>query len=527
MWADTLTVAPRLGSPGNPIATLHSGDEVLIESVGGPPAEGNGRPGEVGPMVVAGAEPGDAVVILIEHLAVKGESAASRSGGSEHWQVWPMDAASGTLSLPGSDTRLSVRPTLGLVRLASPGEGHPGETGRGGGNLAMAHLAVGDTVSLPCLVPGGLLSLGKGRAVPWEGAGSGLLASLEVRFRVELKKGEAILWPRVENQQSIGVVAAAGKDSDASQAALDSLAAWLLHDRGLPPDPLRALLAVAASVSSGRTEGQGSWSFVRIARSNLPGGAPRGVHLGEIPWTEAEGVLGGDRVVLLPLGAGSKEHGPHLLLGNDEILARYLADRVVAARPVASLPVLTYGFYPAFLEYPGSVSLSSAVQRDLVAQICRSIARYGPRRFYVLNTGLSTSRPLRDTAALLAKEGILLRFSDLTRLAKGTEDRVRQEAYGTHADEIETSMLLYIAPSAVRMDRARADGAGERPGPLTRDPDRAGGHYSPSGVFGDPTLATWEKGRAMVEAIVTDLLAEIDALRAETPPPGTPLSPLE
>jgi creatinine amidohydrolase len=237
--------------------------------------------------------------------------------------------------------------------------------------------------------------------------------------------------------------------------------------------------------------------------------------------------LTADRVVLLPLGAGSKEHGPHLLLGNDEILATYFANRVLRVRPVAALPVVTYGFYPAFLEYPGSVSLSSAVQRDLVAQVCRSIARYGPRRFYVLNTGVSTARPLRETAALLEKEGILLRFSDLNTVGKAMEDRVREEKYGTHADEIETSMLLYIDPAAVRMDRARADGAEERKGPLTRDPHRSDGHYSPSGVFGDPTLARWEKGRAMVEAMVSDILAELDALGAATPPAGTPLSPLE
>ena len=82
--------------------------------------------------------------------------------------------------------------------------------------------------------------------------------------------------------------------------------------------------------------------------------------------------------MVLPLGAAAKEHGPHLLLRNDEILAEYYARRVVEARPVAVLPTLTYGFYPAFLEYPGSVSLSDDTQRDAVVEIVRSIARHGP-----------------------------------------------------------------------------------------------------------------------------------------------------
>jgi creatinine amidohydrolase len=252
-----------------------------------------------------------------------------------------------------------------------------------------------------------------------------------------------------------------------------------------------------------------------------------GVRLSEIPWTEAEPLLTPERVVVLPIGAGSKEHGPHLPLGNDQILADYFAARLLAARPVALLPTLTYGFYPAFLEYPGSVSLSFEGQRDVVADICRSIARYGPRRFYALNTGISTVRPLAATAELLAREGVLLRFTDLRVAGKKAEDRVRRQPAGSHADEVETSMLLYIAPSVVRMDRAVKDGMTVREGPLTRDAKSESGHVSPSGVFGDATLATREKGEAIVEGVLADVLADVDALRSAAVPAGAPRSPVE
>jgi creatinine amidohydrolase len=255
------------------------------------------------------------------------------------------------------------------------------------------------------------------------------------------------------------------------------------------------------------------------------GGA--GVRLGDIPWTEAEKRLTADRVVVLPLGAGSKEHGPHLPLRTDAILADYFAQRVMEARPVVVLPTLTYGFYPAFLEYPGSTSLSFQTQRDAVAEICRSIARHGPRRFYVLNTGISTARPLKATKERLAGDGILMRFTDLASAGRGAVDAVRQERYGTHADEIETSMILYMEPGAVRMDRAVADGAEERPGPLTRDRATPLGHYAPTGVFGDATLATKQKGQAVVEGMLGDILKEIDALAAAPAPRGTPRSPLD
>ena len=120
-------------------------------------------------------------------------------------------------------------------------------------------------------------------------------------------------------------------------------------------------------------------------------------------------------------------------------------------------PTLTYHFYPAFLEYPGSTSLSLASARDMTADVVRTLAAYGPRRFYVLNTGVSTVRALEPAVALMASEGVLVRYTNLaTRLDPATKGFVEQEG-GTHADEVETSMMLYIDPSSVDMSKAVKD----------------------------------------------------------------------
>jgi len=251
-----------------------------------------------------------------------------------------------------------------------------------------------------------------------------------------------------------------------------------------------------------------------------------GIRLADVPWTEAEPLLTRDRVVVLPLGAAAKEHGPHLLLRNDEILAEYFARRVVESRPVALLPTLTYGYYPAFLDYPGSTSVSSDTQRDTVVQIVRSIARHGPRRFYVLNTGVSTRTPLAAAAAALEREGVLMRYTDILAAGKEVENALRQQPRGTHADEIETSMLLFMRPSAVRMDRATADGLQGGEGYLYRRPVQ-GGVLSPSGVYGDATLATWQKGERVVGAMVDSILKDIDATAAAPLPAGAPRSALD
>lgn len=242
------------------------------------------------------------------------------------------------------------------------------------------------------------------------------------------------------------------------------------------------------------------------------------VLLETLSWDEAEKVLTPDTVVVIPLGAESKEHGRHLQLNNDFLMAEYLKKRVLAAAPqnVVVAPTINYSFYPAFLEYPGSTSLSSDTARAMFADILHSLAHYGPRRFYILNTGISTLRPLAQAAADLAKDSILLRYTDLTK-EDPVETKLRQSG-GTHADEIETSMMLYIAPETVRMNKAARDLNPDQPGPLTRDP-HGKGTYSPTGAWGDPTLATREKGQAVTESLVATILKEITDLR-QTPPPN-------
>jgi creatinine amidohydrolase len=185
---------------------------------------------------------------------------------------------------------------------------------------------------------------------------------------------------------------------------------------------------------------------------------------------------------------------------------------VLAAAPVVIAPTINYSFYPAFLDYPGSTSLKSNTARDMVVEICRTLAAHGPRRFYIINTGISTIRPLSEAARALSSEGITLTYFDFDEI-DGVVKQVQQEPQGTHADEIETSMMLYIAPATVRMSKAAKDLHPDRPGPLTRDPNATEGLYSPTGAWGDPTLATREKGRIVTEAAVKAILSDIQNLQ--------------
>jgi amidase len=561
--AATHHLKPTVGHPTfavrPPVLTVKPGDVLESESLWGEWYEkaGGKWPGEVGPIAIEGAEPGDTLVVEVLKVRPNRDTAVSTQGGRfgalvpdsrtaflndpfpRGRYVWRLDRdrMTGTVDLPGSRQKsvtVPLQPMLGRVAVAPEDEEEFGGLwpGQFGGNLDVPDVREGTTVYLPVFHPGALFYFGDGHARQGDGevCGSGLETSMDVAFRFDLQKKRKIAWPRLEDATDIMVAGSARPLTDALRIAFVELIEWLVADYGFDKADAYQLVSQVATVRVGNVVDPIYTVAAKFPKAYLPG-RTAGLHepgrrLADMPWTEAEALLSRDRVVVLPLGAAAKEHGPHLLLRNDQILADYYAARVVAARPVALLPTLTYGFYPAFLDFPGSTSVSFDTQRDMVAEIVRGIARHGPRRFYVLNTGVSTARPLAATAELLAQEGIVLHWSDVLQIGKTAEDAVREQKFGTHADEIETSMVLYMDPPSVRMERAVADGASDAKGPLRRD-RAAGGHYAPSGVFGDARLASRQKGERIVEQAVTDLLAGIDALAQAPVPAGTPRSPLD
>ena len=255
------------------------------------------------------------------------------------------------------------------------------------------------------------------------------------------------------------------------------------------------------------------WALAFLLGAALPLGAQarRGILLEDLTWMEAEKVLTPNTVVVIALGAQAKEHGPHLKLKNDFLLAEYLKKRVLDAADVVVAPTINYNYYPAFIHYPGSTSLSAETGRDVVVQIVKTLAAYGPRRFYIINTGVSTVIPLQQAQEQLAKDSLTMRFTNLGVVLRDVEKEVAKQEGGTHADEVETSMMLYIAPESVDMSKAVKDYHPNGGRPLVRDSTMKG-TYSPTGTWGDPTLATRAKGQRIMEALVTGVLRDIEQL---------------
>ncbi|MBN1939564.1 MAG: creatininase family protein [Candidatus Aminicenantes bacterium] len=278
--------------------------------------------------------------------------------------------------------------------------------------------------------------------------------------------------------------------------------------------PLSRMIFIAVWLIMGPGIGAPGLLAVEPAKSLSEEGPVKSVFLENLTWVEAEKTLKEYDVALIALGARTKEHGPHLRLNNDFLMAEYLMKRVTAEVPVVVLPTLQYGYYPAFLEYPGSVSIQAETFQNVVCDICRSLGRHGIKKFYILNTGVSTAPPLEAASKELASSGLTLRYLNILEVDKSLPEGLLKQDGGTHADESETSMMLVIAPETVDMSKAVKDfdpRTGRRG--LTRNPEGAG-VYSRTGIYGDPTLATLEKGRIIVEATVREAVRQIRELIA-------------
>jgi len=231
--------------------------------------------------------------------------------------------------------------------------------------------------------------------------------------------------------------------------------------------------------------------------------------IADLPWPTVAARLAAGATALLPIGAASKEHGPHLPLGTDCIQASYFSECVAASCNALLWPVVAYGYYPAFRDYPGSISLQEPTFSCLVTDILEDIARAGAHTAVLLNTGISTIGPLEALLALRPQRMPvrLINCYAGTRFCAVVAE-VAEQAFGGHADEIETALMLAIKPSQVHLELAVASVTPIEHGAFNRrDPDAK--NYSPSGVNGDPSLASVAKGQRLLEALVADVIDEV------------------
>lgn len=237
--------------------------------------------------------------------------------------------------------------------------------------------------------------------------------------------------------------------------------------------------------------------------------ATRGVFVADVAWpTVAERLAAGSTAVL-PIGAASKEHGYHLPLNTDYLQAEWLAREMMTRHDLTVWPTLSYGYYPVFVDYPGSISIAWEIFEALVRDILDGMLNAGARRVAILNTGISTIAPLRASIGRLRDPSQALLCNVYSGAAFTTcANTIAEQSFGGHADEIETSIMLAIAPERVALGLAVAQPHAIARGVFNRR-DPAAPTYCPSGAHGDPTRATADKGRQLLAAMIEDISAAL------------------
>jgi len=126
----------------------------------------------------------------------------------------------------------------------------------------------------------------------------------------------------------------------------------------------------------------------------------------QLSWDAVAQRIENGAVAVLPIGAGAKEHGFHLPLNTDRIQAEWLASRIAERIDALIWPTVTYGYYPAFVEYAGSASLSAPTFEAMIEEIAAAIMGYGCRALFVLDTGISTRAPVDRALARVGRDEV-------------------------------------------------------------------------------------------------------------------------
>lgn len=238
-----------------------------------------------------------------------------------------------------------------------------------------------------------------------------------------------------------------------------------------------------------------------------------GIWLEQVSWPQVEACLENGDIAVLPVGAASKQHGYHLPMNSDAAQVWWLLNEVIDDYPLVAWPNVTYGYYPAFTDYPGSISLREHTFITLMTDIMGGILKAGARHLVILNAGVSTIEPLQAvTGTNMFKDWVSVFNIYEGGNFKICQQQLEEQKSGSHADEIETSIMLAMQPKGVEITEAEGSGdvVFERGALNRRYPNKK--NYSPSGVMGDPLLATYDKGVRLTNAMLQDFRSHLESI---------------
>lgn len=217
--------------------------------------------------------------------------------------------------------------------------------------------------------------------------------------------------------------------------------------------------------------------------------------LADQTWPE----IGDGTVVLVPVGS-IEQHGPHLPLDTDSVIAVAVAEAVAAAigGDILVAPVVSYGSSGEHQSFAGTSSIGSEVLQQFVIELVRSMSTWAGRIVFVNAHGGNIAAISKAVFQMIAEQ------HDVAWVPCATED------VDLHAGVTETSLMLHLRPASVRLDRAVPGETRSLAEILPQMMAGGVGAVSPNGVLGDPTGATSEHGAKVLASMVDEIVQRLD-----------------
>lgn len=242
------------------------------------------------------------------------------------------------------------------------------------------------------------------------------------------------------------------------------------------------------------------------------------VWLADYSWTEVEKKLEqGFATLLLMLGA-TEQHGPHLPLATDTVIAEAVAKNLaIRLGKTLIAPIVPIGTSDEHMDFCGTLSTSKETLAGLIADIGRSAANHGFQRLLVLTMHGGNYDAIRLGVNRLRSETQTLQVIAFTELVQALQATAKthlndlsENVAGLHAGERETSQMLYLRPELVQMAHAESGYVGDMRAILPRLMQVGLRPVTANGVLGDPTLATAARGQIYLAEFIEALATAIE-----------------
>lgn len=235
------------------------------------------------------------------------------------------------------------------------------------------------------------------------------------------------------------------------------------------------------------------------------------MYLDELTMPEFAEIVKQNPVVILPLGA-VEEHGPHLPLCTDSIQPEYVAQKVAERTGALIAPPIRYGFCSSTKNFPGTITISFDTLRELILDILSEFVRNGIKNIVVLSghAGRVHMAALRLAAHKVVEKSkaniMVLSDYDIAYDLLTKDETIPQD--DGHSGLIETSRVL-----AIRGELVKGEGVLGTARPPKFMVLKAPETHFPTGVMGDPTNASREKGDEINEFIIKELTKLIEDMK--------------